>query len=533
LESQAHDDLSKTVTSKDAQAVHDLFKQQVNSVLGSAMSDKVLARQLHVYGQQVDVLMQNTVNARKAVLIHEGDKSANGVMLDTSSREAINTMAAGGDVAPIRAAMDAKLDASVHVMGTLLPEQKVALMNKWDKDVESGYIDAMLSSPNLQSIQNTVNDIRLHPEKFPHLDKGELNAYAVKGESAIVSMMSRQKEINANAEESKYWNQSPTGIPKMFSDINGNFDAGKAADYVTHLGLSPEGEKVLLNDIKVHESGSNLELKQQATKLENGIVDAGNHHNYKEASALLDQFKQFSDQHGEFGEGFRAMSNFIDEKRSREMSLAIEGFRVHNEAYTLKKQQEQDQSWAQYGQLAGDIAQGKYTDTQLRQMTGGGVGALRPGQMLPQQVEDAIKLNHSYETDPENKKYINAIWNDAALAALPAQQGRIVGEYQAWLKKYPGATEDAKAAEVKRLIDPVHVEQIGNSLDDLNNRINGKPSDSQGWFSQWWNRKQVTPATPGKRVNAPNGATMKVPDNNGKLYWFNDQHENLGPVDEQ
>ena len=53
------------------------------------------------------------------------------------------------------------------------------------------------------------------------------------------------------------------------------------------------------------------------------------------------------------------------------------------------------------------------------------------------------------ETDPENKPYINSIWNDTAIPT--AVQGNVITEFHDWLRKNPNASGDQKAAEVKRL----------------------------------------------------------------------------------
>lgn len=466
---QLYNDISKAVTSEQVDSNYEHHKDNLNKALAPFETDRVLARELGIYRQQEDNEIRRTMNGKKAEIVTKADHAANDVNEEKTLQQAVADKIGGGDPTVARTEHLLNLKSS-EAHGTLLPQQVDEKMYKWDKEYESRYIDAQLSSPNLQTIQNTVNELRLHPEKYPHLDKAETNALAIKGENAIVSMMSRQDEINAKAEEGKYWNQSATGIPKLFTDKDGNFDGGKAESYVASLGLSPAGEKLLLGDIKTHDAASNLQLKENAIKLENEIVEAGNHHDYKKSAALLEQFKSFSNQHPELGEMFKGMSNYIDEKKSREMSLAIEGMRVQTEAAQLQMLRDKEQSFATFGQLGPDIAKGKYTDTQLRLMTGGGTGKLQNGQMLHEQVEEAIRLNHASDTDPENKKYINSIWNDTALPT-PAQ-GRIVGEFQTWLRKYPGASEDAKAAEVKRLIDPVHVEQINDALDNILNQQN-------------------------------------------------------------
>ena len=481
---QLYTDLAKATTPEDAQADWDHAKGELDNVLTPFETNKPLARQLALYRQQQEVEIQNNVNAKKADIITKSDHAANKTLLESSAREAINAKSGGGDISPIRAATEAKLQASVHVMGTLLPEQVKALMNDWDKEVESGYIDAQLSSDNVQTIQNTVNDMRQNPGNYPQLDKAELNAFIIKGDNAIISGLSRQDEINAKSEVHKYWNQSATGIPALFTDKNGNFDTQKALEYISSRGLSPEGEKQLISDAKTHGAASGAQLEQQAGKAQTEIVEAGNKHDYKKSAALLEQFHQFATLHPEYSDAFKAMSNYTDEKQSREMSLQIEGMRLHNEAIQMKWQEEQRQSFSTLGQLGPAIQRGEYSDTQLRSMTGGGKGNLRPGQLLPEQVKEAIELSHSSETDPENKPYISSIWNDTALQ--PHDQARAVSEFKAWIKKYPTETSAAaKEAEVKRVTEPTHVQQINEAIDKLNDSYSNPQS-----------QKSIPPAQP-------------------------------------
>jgi hypothetical protein len=175
LENQAHEALSKTTSPEDAQAVHAQFKQEVDNALGPYMADKQLARQLHIYGQQVDVQMQSTVNARKATIIQHSDQAANEVLYKSSVQEAVNIASAGGNPQVALDKLDAKLQSSVHTIGTMYPDQADKIMQSAHKDVDKGIIKAKSNSPDPKVREQLINQLRAG-EGFPNLDDADINA---------------------------------------------------------------------------------------------------------------------------------------------------------------------------------------------------------------------------------------------------------------------------------------------------------------------------------------------------------------------
>src|SRR5208283_3011177 len=199
--SQVHADLDKASTPEEVDAIQAHARGDLHSSIEPyKQHDHVLGQHLDIYAQQQDVELQNTVNAKKAEIISKADAAMNTVKKQTTLDTSINIRAAGGDWTVPRAQYELWLHSSASTK-TMPPEVIEKLLQQWDTEHEAGYIDAQLGSENLQTVQNMVNELRLHPEKYPHLNKADINQYINKGNNAIVSRMSLQDEINAKTEE--------------------------------------------------------------------------------------------------------------------------------------------------------------------------------------------------------------------------------------------------------------------------------------------------------------------------------------------
>lgn len=156
---QVHADLAKETTPEGVQAVYDHAKGELQNTLAPFESDRVLSRELAIFGQQQDVQLQNTVNGRKATLIQKGDEASNEVLYGKSLQEAINTKAAGGDASVSRQQLRSKLDASVYMMGTMTPQQADAIMQRFDKDYQKGTILTQINSPSQATRQDVIGQL--------------------------------------------------------------------------------------------------------------------------------------------------------------------------------------------------------------------------------------------------------------------------------------------------------------------------------------------------------------------------------------
>ena len=233
---QVHADLAKTTTPEEAQAVYQHAKGQLAGVLQPFETDRVLSRQLAIFGAEQDVQLQNTVNGRKATLIQKGDDASNDLLYKKSLEEGINIGIAGGDPSVARSQLKAKLDASVHVMGTMTPQQAEAVMEKWDTDWEKGTIEAYINSPSPATRRQNIKNLQAG-ESIPHLDKGTVNALLSHAEEVDKRLTQLQEVANEN------------------QDINNVLQTAKSAPFTDAQGITNyDTLRAQLNDPKFVES---------------------------------------------------------------------------------------------------------------------------------------------------------------------------------------------------------------------------------------------------------------------------------------
>jgi hypothetical protein len=178
LKMQVYTDLNKTTSPEEAQAVYDHSKGELDNVLTPFEHDRVLARALGIYRQQEDLEIQGTVNAKKADILTKADKAANQTLGEKALQNAITTKMGGGDPSLAREQFNLQLESSV-AHGTLLPQQRDAMMQKWDKDYQSGVLDAYANSPNPLVRRQVIDQLKTGkgPLDLSMLDQGERNQF--------------------------------------------------------------------------------------------------------------------------------------------------------------------------------------------------------------------------------------------------------------------------------------------------------------------------------------------------------------------
>ena len=188
--------LAKATTADDAQAVYEHAKGALANTLAPYQNDPYMARVLGIYSQQQDVELQHVVNVKKADLITRGDHAAIDTLYDTSTRQAINTKVGGGNTAPIESAFGLKVDNSVHVVGSMTPEEGELLKNKWKLDVQKGVLEAGIENPNPSIRQQTIDQLRTGkgPLDLSLLDQGEINKFLDHAQE-VNSRITRQQEV--------------------------------------------------------------------------------------------------------------------------------------------------------------------------------------------------------------------------------------------------------------------------------------------------------------------------------------------------
>ena len=268
---QVHADLAKTTTPEDAQAVYQHAKGQLASVLQPFETDRVLSRQLAIFGAEQDVQLQNTVNGRKATLIQKGDDASNETLFNKSLQEAINTKVGGGDPSAQRAQLKGKLDASVHVMGTMLPAQEEAILQKFDQGVQAGVLEASINNPNPVVRRQTIDQLKTGKGSLDlsTLDAGEINKYLTHAEETDKRITQLQEVQNENGDIN---NVLQTAKQPPFTDAQGitNYDTLRASlndpKFVEAQGMvttDPATGKVIPDMIRAEKVRSYLGAAEQ------------------------------------------------------------------------------------------------------------------------------------------------------------------------------------------------------------------------------------------------------------------------------
>lgn len=510
LENQAHEALSKTSTPEEAQAVHVQFKQEVDNVLGPHMSDKALARQLHIYGQQVDVEMQNTVNARKATIIHRNDEAANKVLYNSSLQEAINIAGVGGDSKVARDKLESKLQASVH-MGTLYPDQVEALLQRFDKDVDKGVIKAKYNSPDAATRNAIIKQLR-SGEGFPHLDEADINALLTAAEK-------RDREL-AGIYESENYNAAVNHFDELTQ------------------GFTYEGK------VGVLKSGPWLKA--------NGFVDEHGEPDRKMAKVLLEDAdrQETRDRKIQSDRDNDIISKYLDAADTGKLSVPQIDKMVRDEggspkaASTLKSALHQHTTEARAAYRFGEYVRGAGERTQRRD-------ARKEGEKASAELFRKLTTDEPID--------ISDVWDKVDAGEMTVTQARKV---ESAFKKHqredftrnirklsgaPGMTQDKfnqLSSDLTTAVDQQNLE--GKAVDDYTDKLlqeHGKQATG-GAIQRLWNALgdigSHVPGAPSVPVittpmpapsKAPVGATMKVPDKNGKMHWSNDKHEDLGLVE--
>lgn len=461
---QVHADLAKTTTPEDAQKVYDHAKGQLAGVLQPFETDRVLSRQLAIFGAEQDVQLQNTVNGRKATLIQKGDEQANDLLYKKSLEEGINTTIGNGDPSVARDQLKSKLDASVHVMGTMTPQQAESIMDQWDTDYEKGLIEAYTNSSSPATRKQNIANLGIG--NVPHIDKATQNALLTKAKS-------RDRELTNLAESQDY-----NGAVNKFDDLT------KGWTYEDKVKALEDGQ--FLKDNGFVDEQGNPDRKKADMLLEE--ADRGETRGRKiqtdkdndVISKLLDDVDsgklsapQIDAKVREEGGSPRAASTLKSARRDilrQELELGS----LSMQARAMQRQEWQDNSMDALGKIQRDMQNGiRHSDEEINGMLGRG-----PGKMSSQQVSEALRMSHSYETDPTNKPFYNTIWNQKF--DNDAVSGEAISELDKYIREHPTASSVEKAKAVKEILEPKNVERINKALDGVGDVFNPTPQRPKG-----------------------------------------------------
>lgn len=460
---EVHAELAKTVTPEDAQAVYDRAKVKLAGVLQPFESDRVLARQLALFGQEQQVQLQNKVNWQKATIIQKNDDAANDTIYQKKLQDGINTVMGGGDPSVDREQLYQKLQASRYVMGTLTPAQVDAIMDKYDKDHEQGVIEAYANSPDGNVRKSNIANLK-SGSSYPHLDAATKNALLTKSEN-------RDRELT-NLHEAEDLNTASANFNKLTEgwDYAHKIDATTNDKWAKDNGFVDENgnpNRKILDKIGEDVDRQEVRSRKVQTDKDNDIVEK-----YM-VDVSSGKMSETQIQHAVMKDGGSPKAiTYLNSLRKDIIRTDLELGSLSLQHQSLMRQQWQDQSFDQLGVLQRDLANGiRHSREEINGMVGRG-----PGKLSSQQAAEAIRMTDSYETDPTNKPYYTVINGAAALD--DKTRGEAVSEFDRYVQQHPNANSVEKQRAVNEIIDPKNVERINKALDGLGDVFNPKGNDS-------------------------------------------------------
>lgn len=462
MKMQVYQDLNKTTTPEEAQAVYDHAKGRLDDTLTPFEHDRELAKALGIYRQQQDVEIQGTVNAKKADIITKSDKAANEVLYSKSQQDAITTTVGGGNPAVARDKLNLQLQSSVS-HGTLLPVQADAVMQQWDQDYEKGMIEAYANSPDGNVRKGNIQNLK-SGDSYPHLDAATKNALLTKSENRDRELANLHEAEDLNASSSKF-NQLTEGW-----DYSHKIDATSNDKWAKDNGFVDENgnpNRKILDKIGEDVDRQEVRSRKVQTDNDNDIVEK---YMVDVSSGKMSE-TQIQKAVMKDGGSPKAIT-YLNGLRKDIIRTDLELGSLSLQRQSLLRQQWQDQSFDQLGVLQRDLANGvRHSREQINDMVGRG-----PGKLSSQQAAEAIRMTDSYETDPVNKPYYTIISNSTALD--DKTRGEAVSEFDRYVQQHPTADSTAKQRAINEIIDPKNVERINKSLDGLGDVFNPSPSNT-------------------------------------------------------
>ncbi len=176
VKSQVHADLNKARTPEEAQAILDHGRGELQNAIAPYEHDRELSKELSIHLQREDVELQNTVNARKAVIIRDSGTAALEILGKKHVQAAINTIAAGGNSSTENKQFDLQLQGFVQG-GILYPQEAEALKMQLSKDIQKGSILTKINSPSQGVRDDVIKQLSSGGGNLEHseLSSGELS----------------------------------------------------------------------------------------------------------------------------------------------------------------------------------------------------------------------------------------------------------------------------------------------------------------------------------------------------------------------
>jgi len=500
---QVHADLAKTTTPEDAQAVYDHAKGELAHTLAPYEHDKVLGRQLAIFGAQQDVELQNTVNGRKATLIQKGDEAATKVTYDKKVQEGINATMAGGNADQAYDQLKMSTDASVHVMGTMLPQQQEAILHKFKQDVTAGVLDANINSPNPLTRRQVIDQLKTGkgPLDLSTLDQGEINKFLTHAAETDkrLTLLAETENINVNLNN---LHEVFKSAPYSDSAGNPNFDNQLASlkdpDFLMAHGIvttdpstgKPIADFVQGEKLRSYINASQTDFYGEARKKAD-----------EERDEIYDLFAQ-----GKIGAGLALARRYVPDFQKARVDYYPQ---IVNGAKSWEAEQRAEARFARAEKRDADIDKQRaaeekgYTtsDRLFERITNGEEldfnrdieSEVHKGNLTNKQAHE---LWYDYKRSVDNPDYQNGLGIIGSSGLDPVEKAKTAAEFRREYRQ-GGLTGNQVADKAKELVD------------------GGKKKSTNGLIDKLWNFFVVQPAGLGSTSTSAGKAPTATPS---KIY---------------
>lgn len=459
-------DLAKQTTVDGVQATltHAQDPNNVGPLLAPFQGDRQLGQMVTLAWQQAQVGLERQATIHKAHIIQEGTKEADALNEAKTGMQAVQVKMAGGDDDTVKIFRD-RYEMGLQngeAAGVYTPEQVKSMMYQWDQGYMKSLADAGMDSPDEATRKRTISELKAGGGSYSGLDPATRNALYDKAleRNERLTNLSEAADLDA---ATAHFKQLTKGLP-----LESQMQLANDDDWAVKNGFSDENgnpKRKLLDKISEDINRQQIWQKKVQGDKDNDIIekyltdiDSG-----KLSDVAIDQIGIKE------GASPRAISQ-MKAARKDILRQELELNTLSLQAQSLRRQQWQDQSFDQLGKIQKDIQNGvRHSDEEINSMLGRG-----SGKMSSQQVSEALRMSHSYETDPTNKPFYNTIWNSQSLT--DQNRGEAVSELDKYIREHPNADTSQKQRAVNEILEPKNVDRINKSLDGLGDVFNPSPT---------------------------------------------------------
>lgn len=538
---QMQDDLAKTQNSRDVPEALQAGHDRLNDI-SKRWAESPAAMQIQMDADALRPSMGHIAQVRQVDLLGKEFK----VTINRQGEQLAQTYATSrnaGDPAGEQAALSAFTEAirggvQTGLMGDIEAAEAVRLFRQGGQELQ---IKQAIANPDPNVNQQIFDQMNSDPKAFPDVTPGFLETAKTHAIDAKESHIKHQE-----------WADGQMALnvllrPLINQHINpgtGKFNADEA--------LGDVAERFRKGDITIYQKealdggiksfGADVEsgLKKQAIKKQDDVIKLFHDRRYEEAYKAIEDDRPWFENSG-YSELYKGLMNYGDTMQRQDRAEA-------KQDYALSRQQWKEDSYNTLVSVQNAIAAGHtFKDEELLQMAGHG-----EGKMLPTEINEAMKLSHSVQKDPDYSAAMDMLRSQLTGPAAPVK-GSSPGVYELYSKersrnnkrqimtmeRWQQLVEQHPNEDKMKLmadaLQPAVQQQIGEKLDQLFGAQPKPPSKMElfkGIVSNFLNLGYVpkveAPAAPTATKFTEGGKTWNIPASD--VEEFKKEHPNARPA---